>query len=403
MTDVLAECHVFGTDGGYRTLARSAGLTVDEVRQLEQFDFSVDSIGADAERVFADSGTAYLLPLRSGRFAIRRVLLDPQVDNYGRPALITASIILAEDDYISVACVDGGPAGSGLASVVHRMEMWREMCGERRGTMERIRVPVLPGDGVRRLVLEDFELFDAWHTLLKGGEDHGAWVPRDSVYEARLLALPSVLARKATLQYHWGIGVMRRSVPRMLASYLDPSLIPTNDLPVQLPAGANFRSSFTEHAKKLVLSFPVSPWHPHREWLDLMETHKQTLETHKQTLETHKQTLKTLVEEHRALVGELSEARDEAIDLAEERRALHDELSRLCTRRGSEITQLQTDLNEGKAKLFRWRIAFVTLIVIVSVALLYWFVFRESTVINPPSPTPAVPLQTSRAPGSADA
>jgi hypothetical protein len=396
MTDVLAECHVFGTDGGYRTLAHSAGLTVDEVRQLEQFDFSVDSIGADAERVFADSGTAYLLPLRSGRFAIRRVLLDPQVDNYGRPALITASIILTEDDYISVACVDGGPAGSGLASVVHRMEMWRGMCGERRGTMERIRVPVLPGDGVRRLVLEDFELFDAWHTLLKGGEDHGAWVPRDSVYEARLLALPSVLARKATLQYHWGIGVMRRSVPRMLASYLDPSLIPTNDLPVQLPAGARFRSSFTEHAKKLVSSFPVSPWHPHREWLDLMETHKQTLET---------------LEEHRAWVGELSKARDAAIGLAEKRRALHDELSRLCTRRGGEITQLQTDLTERNAtvsqlkkQLIRWRIAFVTLIVIViaSVALWYWFVFRESTVINPPSPTPAVPPRMSRAPWSAD-
>lgn len=397
MTDVLAECHVFGTDGGYRTLARSAGLTVDEVRQLEQFDFSVDSIGADAERVFADSGTAYLLPLRSGRFAIRRVLLDPQVDNYGRPALITASIILTEDDYISVACVDGGPAGSGLASIVHRLEMWREMCGERRGTMERIRVPVLPGDGVRRLVLEDFELFDAWHTLLKGGEDHGAWVPRDSVYEARLLALPSVLARKATLQYHWGIGVMRRSVPRMLASYLDPSLIPTNDLSVQLPAGASYRSSFTEHAKKLVLSFPVSPWHPHREWLDLMETCRQTSEA---------------LEEHRAWVGELSKARDAALGLAEERRALHDELSRLCRRKGSEITQLQTDLTDRNATvvhlkktLFRWRTAFVTLIVIViaSVALWYWFVFRESTVINPPSPTPAVPLQTSRAPGSADA
>jgi hypothetical protein len=349
MKDVLADCNVFGSDGGYRTLVRSPGLAEDEARQLEQFDFSVDFLGADADRAFSESGSAYLLPLRSGRFAIRRVLLDSQVDNYGRRALIAASIVLTDEDYLAVACVDGGAAGSGLENVVRRMDMWHGMCAERRGSIERIRVPVLPDDGVRRFVPEDFELFDAWHTLLKGGEDRGAWVSRGSVYEARLLALPSVLARKAVLRYHWGIGVMRQSVPRMMASYLDPSLILPGAMPVQLPAGAGFRSSFTDHARKLVLSFPVSPWHPHRDWLDLKQTHHQTVEA---------------LEEQRAWGAQCAEERDAAIDLAEDRRILHDALSRLCTQRGEAIDQLnerlrrwQEEIDQLNERLRRWQIA----------------------------------------------
>jgi hypothetical protein len=399
MKDVLADCHVFGSDGGYRTLVRSPGVAADEVRQLEQFDFSVDFLGADADRAFSESGSAYLLPLRSGRFAIRRVLLDSQADNYGRRALIAASIVLTDEDYLAVACVDGGSAGSGLENVVHRMDMWHGMCAARRGSIERIRVPVLADDGARRFVPEDFELFDAWHTLLKGGEDRGAWVSRGGVHEARLLALPSVLARKAVLQYHWGIGVMRQSVPRMVASYLDPSLVPAGAMPVQLPAGAGFRSSFTEHARKLVLSFPVSPWHPHRDWLELKQVHKQTVEE---------------LEEQMALGEQRAKERDAAIDLAETRKALHDNLSLLCTQQSAKIDQLQAEIDQLRAtfvllekRLRRWQIASfaVPAAMAALIAIALWTkpdFLREMFADGPSGATSASATSTSTSPDSSE-
>lgn len=397
MKDVLADCHVFGSDGGYRTLVRSPGVAADEVRQLEQFDFSVDFLGADADRAFSESGSAYLLPLRSGRFAIRRVLLDSQADNYGRRALIAASIVLTDEDYLAVACVDGGSAGSGLENVVHRMDMWHGMCAARRGSIERIRVPVLADDGARRFVPEDFELFDAWHTLLKGGEDRGAWVSRGGVHEARLLALPSVLARKAVLQYHWGFGVMRQSVPRMVASYLDPSLVPAGAMPVQLPAGAGFRSSFTEHARKLVLSFPVSPWHPHRDWLDLKQAHKQTVEE---------------LEEQVALGEQRAKERDEAIVLANVREEARMGLSDECLRMSTEIHVLNKTLEKHRAvteaisaklekQLFRWRIASLAAMV-VSIVLAAWLLSELRPKIFTDDSSGAASASTNAASTSSD-
>jgi hypothetical protein len=400
MKDVLADCHVFGSDGGYRTLVRSPGVAADEVRQLEQFDFSVDFLGADADRAFSESGSAYLLPLRSGRFAIRRVLLDSQADNYGRRALIAASIVLTDEDYLAVACVDGGSAGSGLENVVHRMDMWHGMCAARRGSIERIRVPVLADDGARRFVPEDFELFDAWHTLLKGGEDRGAWVSRGGVHEARLLALPSVLARKAVLKYHWGIGVMRQSVPRMVASYLDPSLVPAGAMPVQLPAGAGFRSSFTEHARKLVLSFPVSPWHPHRDWLDLKQAHKQTVEE---------------LEEQVALGEQRAKERDAAIVLANKREEARMGLSDECLRKSTEIHDLNKTLEENRTEseaevvqletqLRRWRIASfaVPAAMVVLVVLALWLLPDWRPKIFTDDSSGAASASTNPAPTSSD-
>jgi hypothetical protein len=278
MKEVIAECHVFGTDGGYCTLARTSGLASHDVRELERFDFSVDHLNADAEKAFAESGSAYLLPLKSGRFAIRRVLPDVETDNYGRAAMITATIILTEEDYVSVASVDGGPSGTGLEGIVRDLDMWRRLCDCRRGGIDQLRLPILGDGGVRRIVREDFQIFDAWQVLLKSGEGDGASVPRGSAYESRLLALPALLSRKSILKYHWGVGVMRQSVPRMVASYLDPSLIPAAVRPVQLAEGAEYRSVLTKTAERLMQHFPDAPWHSHREWQDLERRLRDTEE-----------------------------------------------------------------------------------------------------------------------------
>jgi hypothetical protein len=183
----------------------------------------------------------------------------------------------------------------------------------------------------------------------------------------------------------------------MVASYLDPSLVPAGAMPVQLPAGAGFRSSFTEHARKLVLSFPVSPWHPHRDWLDLKQAHKQTVEE---------------LEEQVALGEQRAKERDEAIVLANVREEARMGLSDECLRMSTEIHVLNKTLEKHRAvteaisaklekQLFRWRIASLAAMV-VSIVLAAWLLSELRPKIFTDDSSGAASASTNAASTSSD-
>lgn len=271
MNSVSAEVHVFGTDGGYRTLASSKSLADSESVQLQAFDFAVDSMSSEASRAFEEAGSAFLLPLASGRLAIRRILSDNGSDNYGRRGFVVVSLVLAASEYLRLVEVDDGPGGLGLEGLIRHMDFWRSLGFGRRGDLPPATVPVARRDtAVRRLHPEDLEIFDAWRAARRG-PDERLWVPLNSTYESRVLALPSLLPPKMAVQFHWGFAVMRCNVPGLVASYIDPALVPRGASPIAVTAVGEFKSKLTREAIRLMLHFPETTWYPHDEHLALQD------------------------------------------------------------------------------------------------------------------------------------
>jgi hypothetical protein len=285
MNQIEAEWHVFGSDGGYRTVASTSGISPSEIEELEQFDFSVDTLGHDATRFFEASGSAFLLPLASGRLAIRRILADAMPDNYGRRALVAVSLVVSSEQYLQIACIDDGREGLGLEGLVHRLAFWRALSSERGAQASPVPVPVAPaGSRVRRLFPEDFEIFDRWqfseHNASKSKTSNaGVAVPKESTYESRVLALPALLSPRMALQYRWGFRVMRSSVPGLVASYLDQDLAPSGSHSLPDEESGKFKSARTRQGHdELMFRFPEEKWHPHQKYAALELKLKEALQ-----------------------------------------------------------------------------------------------------------------------------
>jgi hypothetical protein len=285
MNQIEVEWHMFGSDGGYRTVAATSGITPGEIEELEKFNFSVDTLGLEATRFFATSGSAFLMPLRSGRLAIRRILADAMSDNYGRRALVAVSLVVSNEQYLQIAGTDDGRDGLGLEGLIHRLSFWRDLSSERGTNASPVLISVAPaGSWVRRLFPEDFEIFDRWqfseyNASKNGTSNAGVAVPRESPYESRVLALPALLSPRMALQYRWGFRVMRSSVPGLVASYLEEGLAPYGSHSLPDEQSGMFRSARTRQGHdELMFRFPEEKWHPHQKYAALELKLKEALQ-----------------------------------------------------------------------------------------------------------------------------
>jgi hypothetical protein len=149
-----------------------------------------------------------------------------------------------------------------------------------------------------------------------------------------------------------------------------------------------------------VLSFPVSPWHPHRDWLDLKQAHKQTVEE---------------LEEQVALGEQRAKERDAAIVLANKREEARMGLSDECLRKSTEIHDLNKTLEENRTEseaevvqletqLRRWRIASfaVPAAMVVLVVLALWLLPDWRPKIFTDDSSGAASASTNPAPTSSD-
>lgn|GEM_PF-2663767 len=98
---MIVERHIFGSDGGYRTLGRSSGLSTEDSRWLESSAFS---FGQPTSLRFYDSlrhvPCWFTQVLSNGRRALTRVLAGASDEN-GRPTLALATAVLSWADWDS--------------------------------------------------------------------------------------------------------------------------------------------------------------------------------------------------------------------------------------------------------------------------------------------------------------
>ena len=98
------DIHLLGSRSGYTTIAASAGVSADERRELEQLHFGEVGTRSAAERLRSEPAMAGF-PLRSGRFAISRMLPSDALDDAGRPTVEVVTIVLEAAGYVRVAGV----------------------------------------------------------------------------------------------------------------------------------------------------------------------------------------------------------------------------------------------------------------------------------------------------------
>ena len=198
--DIHADTHVFGSTRGYGTVVSSSGVRADETRELEQFQFGE---AATADRIARLESNAVMTgrPLRSGRFAISR-MLPAGNDDAGRPTIEVVTLLLEARDY--EAC-----AGA-LPTLAEDAGFWR---GARASAASGARVPAIApvADANDPRV---FRLFDLWRAAVRAGAA-GVVPETESDSVLRLVASLDPVDRA---RCRWGIGLLSISAPADLCS-----------------------------------------------------------------------------------------------------------------------------------------------------------------------------------------
>jgi hypothetical protein len=268
--EILADWHLLGSSGGYRTLAATAGVTPAERANLEQFDPFRDLVGP-AQEALRNSVCAFLHRLDSRRLAIRRILPDPTPDNYGRRSILVASLVLAASDYAMLAGVDAGREGSGLEGIVYRNVLWERIVSNRGRSAPPVTLTVPRRRGQWTIHDVDFLLFDAWLSARTGGKSRHVRIKRGSEPEARLLAIPSLLPKSQAAEFAWGIGIMRAVHPGTMASYLVPEFEPPDALDVP----GLMHQPLAGQGRELMRRFPESAWHRDEDYRQLERSQRE--------------------------------------------------------------------------------------------------------------------------------
>lgn len=195
---MLARTHLFGSTDGYRTLARSQGVTDAEDAALAALGFGsprTEEEFALLERELCVAGRA----LASGRYAITRVFPGAS-DVAGRRTIERRTLILDMRDWESLASSD----------------LWTTLRDERNWTRDAFAsgdalhlrchdtddLMPTPGEAERRV-------FDA---LLQGRARHRcAAFPNSEPWTSAILRLPNLLPHDEAPSLGWGVGLW--SVP----------------------------------------------------------------------------------------------------------------------------------------------------------------------------------------------
>lgn len=197
-----AQTHLFGSTDGYRTLARSPGVTDAEDVALAALGFGsprTEEEFALLQRELCVAGRA----LPGGRYAITRVFVGAP-DVAGRRTIERRTLILEMREWESLA-------GSDLCATLRDERNWtREAFAD--GEALHVRwhdtedLMSTPGEAERRV-------FDA---LLQGRTRHRCAVfPNSEPWTTAILRLPNLLPRHEATSLGWGVGLW--SVPTGVA------------------------------------------------------------------------------------------------------------------------------------------------------------------------------------------
>ena len=186
------DIHLLGSRSGYTTIAASAGVSADERRELEQLHFGEVGTRSAAERLRSEPAMAGF-PLRSGRFAISRMLPSDALDDAGRPTVEVVTIVLEAAGYVRVAGV--------LSRLAAEIDWWDRA---RAGVDAGVEIPegsasASPRDAAMRSML------DLWLAVRATRGAAAGVLPASDA--RRLLEFVAVLDPADRCALRWGIGL----------------------------------------------------------------------------------------------------------------------------------------------------------------------------------------------------
>ncbi len=191
------DIHILGSRSGYTTIAASPGISPDERRELEHLHFGDAGTKEAAERL-RDEAAMSGSRLRSGRFAVSRMLPSDIIDDAERPTVEVVTLVLSADHYVDAVGVlprlaaDVGFWEQARTSVAHGI------------ALDQFPPVASPRDGALLPIL------DLWLAVrASGGRRAGVLRPSDG---PKLLELVSVLDPADRLELRWGIGMRSVSI-----------------------------------------------------------------------------------------------------------------------------------------------------------------------------------------------
>jgi len=96
--------HIFGSDRGYKTLARSKEITKDEISQLENFSFGQTNSDSYLNSLL-EKPAYFIRPLNANNWALTRVFKGKS-DEYHRATLLFITAIIKNADWLTVLGCD---------------------------------------------------------------------------------------------------------------------------------------------------------------------------------------------------------------------------------------------------------------------------------------------------------
>ena len=198
--NISADSHLFGSRKGYECLAKSAGVTSSEDRQLSEFGFG-QSTDEHFLHGLATQPTAFGRPLSSGRVAITRVMVGP-LDDGGRPTLERRTMIVSAADYLAIR--------HDLKALI-KDNVWGSSAFAGGLPIQ------VPSAGTSRRGAADalaWRIFDAWVIGIESRPPRGVVIAPAAAGgdQARaadaVLALASQLADEDAVKFKWGIRLL---------------------------------------------------------------------------------------------------------------------------------------------------------------------------------------------------
>jgi hypothetical protein len=230
---VHADIHVLGSVSGYTTLAGSSGVVDDERRELETLAFG-DATGAEARLRLASHAVMTGRRLRSGRFAISR-MLSGDSDDAGRPTVRVITLVLDERGYRS--------AVRGVRWMAGEVEFWTRAASSAESGIAIPDRSVPEGPPDRTLL----RLFDLWLAARRGGSQ--AVLPESE--NPTLFRLLERLNPHDLAVCRWGIGLLSLSSPADILTYASgTNLVGARTLLRPLPTG-DWHTDGMEYAEYL--------------------------------------------------------------------------------------------------------------------------------------------------------
>ena len=191
---IRVETHLFGSVDGYRTLARTEGVSDAEDAALSAMGFGSPRSGAEFESLVERPCMAGRL-LASGRYAITRLFAgDPDVA--GRQTVERRTLILTSDQWLEACRCD-------LHATLLAPAVWQRQAF---AAGEPVELPLMPcQDLLPEPTESDRRAYDALLTAHASGRC--AILPDEPRWHQAMLRLAGLLAPSQAIATGWGVGL----------------------------------------------------------------------------------------------------------------------------------------------------------------------------------------------------